>query len=321
MKRLGILFFILILGVLGFYLYYKEGTLPVNPKTTESKIFVIKKGATVTDIAKDLEKEELIRNKIVFYFIIKKLGIAKNIQAGDYRLNQAMSADEIAKSLTRGTLDIWITIIEGLRKEEIAQIFSREFGIPESEFNRVAREGYLFPDTYLIPKNASLDTILSIFKTNFQNKYNAQARDQAEKLGLSEEEIIKLASLVEKEGRSDEARRQVASILLRRYKNDHALNVDATIQYALGYQINNKTWWKKDLTEDDLQIDSPYNTYTNAGLPPTPICNPGLSAIRAVLAADQNTPYFYYITSKDGSVMHYARTLDEHNENIRKYLR
>lgn len=321
MKRLGIFIIIFLLIFSGLFLYFKEGTLPVNSKTTSSKIFVIKKGQSVTEIAKNLEKEDLIRNKIVFYLLIKKLGIAGNIQAGDYRLNQGMDAQEIAKSLTRGTLDVWTTIIEGLRKEEIAQIFSREFGIPEGEFNKNAKEGYLFPDTYLIPKNASLDTILSIFQNNFNKKYNAQLKQKARQIGLTNEEVITLASIVEKEARSDEARHQVASILLKRYKNNHGLDSDITVQYALGYQIKTRTWWKKDITEDDLAIDSPYNTYKYSGLPPTPICSPGLSSINAVLGADENTPYFYYISSKDGSAMYYARTLEEHNENVRKYLR
>ena len=136
---------------------------------------------------------------------------------------------------------------------------------------------------------------------------------------MTEKEVLILASLVEKEARHDEDRQKVASIILKRLKNDIKLQIDATVQYALGYQSEEKTWWKKNLTQEDLDIDSPYNTYKNEGLPPGPIANPGLASIEAVINADANTSYLYYISDKNGN-MHYARTLEEHQANIDKYL-
>ncbi len=319
-KKTPTIFFIFIFFFLGLFLFYKEGSLPVNKSNNKPVIFVVKKGETMNDIIKNLAKEELIRNKLVFYLIVKTMGIETKIQAGSFRLSQTMSAKEIANNLTHGTLDIWLTIIEGLRKEEIAQIVSQSTGIPETEFLKDAPdEGYLFPDTYLIPEQATSGGIVEIMLNNYYRRFDESLKTLAKKKGLSEKEVLILASLVEKEGKNDSDRQKIASIILKRYKKNWPLQIDATVQYALGYQPDEKTWWKQNLTADDLEIDSPYNTYKYTGLPPGPICNPGLSSIKAVINADPNTPYWYYISDKDGK-MHYAKTLEEHNKNIKNYL-
>lgn len=311
-----------VLAIIGFssFLVYKEGSLPVDKRDDSSKIFIVERGSGVNQIAADLSKEGLIRSKLVFYFVVKLNGLENKIQAGDFRLNRAMSTPQIAMALTKGTLDQWVTIIEGLRKEEIAQILNETVGIDPEEFNQMGKEGYLFPDTYLIPKGSSTENVLAILQSNFDKKYTPDMQSIASQKGLSDEEVIILASLVEKEARSFENKIKVASIIVKRYKKGWSLDLDATIQYALGYDPIKKTWWKKAVNHADLNINSPYNTYKNVGLPPTPICNPGLDSINAVLQADPNTPYWFYISSRDGSTMHYARTIEEHNRNIEKYL-
>lgn len=321
MKKISIVLIMFLLSVFAVFLYYKEGTLPTNAKNPTNKIFVIRKGENATQIAKNLENDNLIRNRIVFYFIVKRLGIENKIQAGDYRLSTAMDAEAIAKNLTKGTLDVWVTVIEGLRKEEVAQTLAKELGIPEIEIIKSTREGYLFPDTYLFPKNADIDIVLQTFQNNFEKKYQTALKNRTHDNGLTENEIITLASLVEKEARSEKHKKIVASIIFKRLKNDWPLQIDATVQYAVGYQTKEKTWWKRHLTKDDLAIDSVYNTYKNTGLPIEPIANPGLAAIEAAMNADGNTPYWYYISSADGSEMIYSETLDEHNANVQKYLR
>jgi UPF0755 protein len=125
--------------------------------------------------------------------------------------------------------------------------------------------------------------------------------------------------MVEREARTDESRQQVASVMLNRIEDEMKLDIDATVQYAIGYDKTENSWWKKNLTFDDLEIESPYNTYRNANIPPAPICNPSLSSIQAVANADKNTPYYFYITDPNGN-MHYAETLEQHNANIDKYL-
>lgn len=311
---------ILLFGIGGFLLlYYREGTLPINKINPSSKVFVINKGESLITIVKNLQGAGLIRNDIVFYLILKQLGLDKNIQAGDFRLSTDMNAYQVAQNLTHGTLDVWVTLIEGTRKEEMAHIISQSLDIPESEFINSAQEGYLFPDTYLIPRDATAGSIIKIMTDNFDLKFDQQLKQKAQAKGLSPKEVVILASLVEKEARNDEDRPIIAGILLNRMKNDWPLQVDATIQYALGYQPDKKTWWKKDLTQDDLNINSSYNTYLVKGLPPGPICNPGLASIKAVINADTSTPYMYYISDKTGK-MHYAKTLEEQNANIQKYL-
>ena len=321
MKRIYILAMLFIIGIIGFGLFYAEGSLPAQPTVKTKQNFVIAKGDSVNKIINNLEKQGFIRNRLVFFIIVKQLDIENKIQAGLFRISPSMRAKDVALTLTHGSDDVWVTVIEGLRKEEIAQILSDDVGIPESEFIKRAQEGTLFPDTYLIPRDATIDQVLNTFASNFNKKYSDTLRSQARAQGLSDSDVLILASIVEREANSFQTMKQVASILRKRLKEGYPLQVDATVQYALGYQEEENSWWKKSLSLEDLKISSFYNTYTRTGLPPGSIGSPGLSAITAVIESDTNTPYLYYISNKDGSQLHYARTLDEHNENIRKYLR
>jgi UPF0755 protein len=320
MKKIVILIVFVLIASLGGYLVYREGTLPVNERDTTSVIFKIDPGEPMNDIIKRLESEGLIRNRVVFYSVIKQKGIDKKVQAGNFRLSPSMDAYTLAEELTHGTNDTWITIIEGLRKEEIAEEVSSKLGIPVAEFSAVAREGYLFPDTYLFPSAITAEGVVDTLYKNYKAKVTPDVLASAKERGLNEEQLMILASLVEREARSAEARRMVASIMLKRIAEDMPLQVDATVQYALGYDKEQKTWWRKNLLFKDLEVESPYNTYKNPGLPPAPIASPSLSAILAVSEADPDTPYLFYITGDDGK-MYYARDLDEHNRNIDRHMK
>ena len=298
------------------YLFLREGSLPVNKLSKKDVIFVVDRGEPLNSIINGLSKEELIRSRLVFYIIVKQKGIEKKIQAGDFRLSSSMSANEIAVELTHGTLDIWVTIPEGLRKQEIAEILTNKLGVSELEFINKAQEGNLFPDTYLIPKNPTVDQVIELLSSTMQVKYT-QALEEAKNSKLSKTEILTLASLVEREASGDEDRQEIANIIYKRYLNDWPLQIDATLQYALGYQPDEKSWWTKNLTQEEYStIKSPYNTYTNVGLPPTPICNPGEKSIIAVFNANPNTANWYYSHDNKGRV-HFAVTLDSHEENTR----
>lgn len=144
-------------------------------------------------------------------------------------------------------------------------------------------------------------------------------REDAKMSGLTLDEVITLASIVEREGRTADDRPIIAGILLKRLKADWPLQADATLQYALGYQAREKTWWKKALTNDDKNFRSPYNTYLNPGLPPRPIANPGIESMKAVIYP-KDTEYWYYLHDPTGAV-HYAATIEEHNANVKTYLR
>jgi UPF0755 protein len=320
MKKLTTVVIILVIIALAAFLFYKEGSLAVNKKDTSSKLFVVEPGESLDTIINHLASNDLIRNRVVFYLIVKQMNIETKIQAGDFRISPSMDARAIAEELTHGTLDIWVTIPEGLRKEEIAEIISEKFAIPESEFNALAKEGYLYPDTYLIPKSPNAQKIIDILTKTFDEKFTDEMKAKMQKKGMTINQVVTLASILEREAFGDSDRQQIANILYRRWQEDYPLQVDATVQYVLGYQADEKRWWKKSLTLNDLKIKSPYNTYVVTGLPPGPIASPGIAAMQAVLNADANTPYFFYIHDSKG-VTHYAKTSEEHEANIQKYLR
>jgi UPF0755 protein len=319
-KLLLALAFVLGISAAG-YIVYQEGVLPVDKNDTNKRTIVIKKGDTPNTIANTLYLEKLIRNRVVFFIVVKQLGIEKKIQAGDFNLTPAMSAFEIATAITKGSIDVWITIPEGLRKEEISEILAKDLpDFSTADFLSKAEEGNLFPDTYLIPKGANADMVIGILTNTFNEKYSSEMQAQAKKLNLTSKEVLILSSLVEREAQRADDRQPMASVLLRRLDEPMRLQIDASVQYALGYDRDEKTWWKKGLTVEDLKVDSAYNTYVRDGLPLGPICNPGIAAIEAVLNADPKTPYLYYVNDTAGK-LHFARTLEEHEENVRKYVR
>ncbi len=315
-----ILVTLLLFIVLGFFLFlwWDRGLQPVNTADKTNKIFTVKKGTAIREIANDLKKEGFIRDPVVFFLLIKKLGLDGKIQAGDFRLSPSQDAESIAKGLTTGTLDIWVTIPEGKRAEEIADILKEKMPTFQESWRAEldANEGYLFPDTYLIPRDADITVISSLLKNTFEKKY-ADALTQNPQTPRTKEQIVIIASMVEREARLAEDRPLVASVILNRLDIGMALQIDATVQYALGYQADTKTWWKKELSFDDLKLVSPYNTYTHNTLPPTPISNPGADAILAVIKPAK-TDYLYYISDKQGH-NHYAKTAAEHAANIQKY--
>jgi UPF0755 protein len=317
MKRFLIALFIVIILGIAATVWWKNGTLPVDSKDTSQKIFVVKKGDGVREIAYDLKHQGLIKDPIVFFILTKRMGYDKKIEAGDFRLSPSMSAYDIAGSLTHGTLDIWVTIPEGKRTEEIAEILKETIPTFEESWTQALAtdEGYLFPDTYLIPKDATIDLISQMMKNNFEQKFSSVKNTKT--TNLTDQDTIILASLVEREARADIDRPLVASVIYNRINIGMKLDIDATLQYALGYQVDEKRWWKKELTNLDKTINSPYNTYANPGLPPGPISNPGLASIKAALNPAK-TDYLYYISDPNG-VNHYAKTLAEHNANIQKY--
>lgn len=293
MKRIGTLFLVLLLLGAFFLAWWKVTLSAVNSFDTQARPFVVARGDGVREIAKKLRDQGLIRDQVAFFLLVKRLGIEKNIQAGSYKLSPAMPVHTIAQKLTLGTEDVWITIPEGWRSEQILEYLGK-IG------NWKQDEGKYFPDTYLIPKQMALEDIRQLMLKTF-----------VQKVGEVSSQTLILASLVEREARKEIDRPLVASVLKNRLEAGMALDVDATVQYALGF-------WKKDLTTEDLKIKSPYNTYLNPGLPPGPICNPGLSSIKAAQNSAQ-TDYLYYLSDKTGTI-HYARTLSEHNTNVAKYL-
>jgi UPF0755 protein len=318
-----IIWILLIILIVSFFIGKKmwdDQFMPANSTDNTAKIFVVEKGEGVSSITERLKEKGLIKSDFGFKMYLKQNNMGGKIQAGSFRLSPSMSVAEIVKNLTQNPLDHWVTLLEGWRVEEMAEKFNKELGVDRELFIKQAKEGYLFPDTYLFQKGVAVEQIIKKLEGTFDSRYSPEIKSKIKALGLTEDEGVILASIVEREARSDEVRTNVASILLKRLNIGMGLNADATIQYALGYQPTEKTWWKKSLSLDDLKFESKYNTYLYKGLPPTPICNPSISSLQAVANANPKTPYLYYIHDNQGN-SYYAKTLDEHNSNVEKYLR
>lgn len=318
LKKLVLPLFLIVIVVFIGKGYYGNLLSPINPGDNLEKRFIVFQGEGVVSIADRLYLEKLIKSPLAFKLLAKQSPkLAENIQFGDFQLSPSQSSEEILKELTEGVVEKWVTLLEGWRVEEMAEKLSAELKIDNKEFVQKAkpREGYLFPDTYLFDPDSSVEAIVSELRANFDKKYDSHLQQQIKSKGLTPEEGVTLASIVEREARSFEVRKMVASILLKRLKIEMGLNADATIQYALGYQPEEKSWWKRHLSRDDLKIDSKYNTYLHRGLPPTPISSPSLSSLKAVAEADPSTPYLYYYHDLEGN-SYYSKTLEEHNEKV-----
>lgn len=320
-----------VFGSIGSFYWWQENLKPFDQTQKNTQIFVIQKGESLKNIAINLEEKKLIRNWFAFSLLVRQSGWQNKIQAGDFRLSSSFSANRIAEELQHGTLDVWTTIPEGWRSEEIVdellksgiwnEFQSQSVGFKKQVldlFNK--NNGKLFPDTYLIPKGSTPEQVLEIFLSNFREKISNAWWKEAAKQDISAEQVLILASLVEREGKYENDRPMIADIIIKRWKEKIPLQIDATVQYVLGERTKTESgsWWKRELTNDDLKIDSKFNTYLYPGLPPAPISNPGLLAIKAVIFSTK-TPYYYYLSDKSGKT-HYGKTLEEHNENIRKYL-
>lgn len=316
MRRIFITIGIIVLLMTFGLIWWKTGLGATNPNNTKLQTFVVTPGQGIREISKNLKDHGLIKNQIVFFLLTKKLGLDKRIEAGDYRISPSMSADEIATDLTHGTQDIWITIPEGNRSDEIADVLKEKMPSYLEDWRKILNEneGYLFPDTYLFPKDATIELIVQTMKNNFDTKY---ASLNTSKTDLTKNQIVNIASLVEREAKTDKDRPLVAGVILNRLEMGMKLDLDATIQYALGYQPDEKRWWKRSLTQNDLELSSTYNTYNHNGLPPTPISNPGLASLRAVINP-ATTNFLYYISDAKG-INHYATDLEGQQENIKKY--
>lgn len=315
MKKISFIFVFLILIFTGFLAWWINGSAAVNPRDKAQKAFSIKKGEGVRAVANNLKSQGLIKDPVVFYLVVRRLGIDSKIQAGDFFISPSLNATQVAKALQTGTYDVRIVIPEGKRAEEVADILKERIDSYDESWRSqlVLNEGYLFPDTYSFPKDVTIEQVISVMRDNFETKYSQI--ENSEGSNLSKEDVVILASMVEREAKHDQDRSIVASVLFNRLDASMPLYIDATIQYAIGTP---KEWWPTlPDTGGNVAPDSPYNTYTHPGLPPTPISNPGIEVIKAVFNPAK-TDYLYYITDKSG-VNRYGRTLDEHNTNIKKY--
>lgn len=305
------------------------------------KIITIPPGANAAQIGVLLAQQGIVRDAQAFRFVASRLGLSNNLQAGQYQLHGGMSLSEVAAALQYGKSRlVTITVPEGKRLEEVLAIIAGTNVAALGELAAAARpenfpygflddlppgatlEGYLFPDTYYVPPDLGPKATLDQFLKNFDRKVTQELRNAARAQGLTLHEAIVLASIIEREARVPEERPIIAGVYLNRLRAQMPLAADPTVQYALALDPLARAasgWWKRDLTIDDLALDSPYNTYKVPGLPPTPICNPGLASIQAAVNPEQHD-YLFFVARPDGSHA-FSRTYAEHERNIALYQR
>jgi UPF0755 protein len=271
----------------------------------------------------------VIRDRWTYRVAIWRSGNARRLQAGEYRFDRPLSAMAVIDKIVRGDIDVvTLTFPEGLTIAEMSRVFEQAgFGSaasfvkaasdasPVGELDPEARdlEGYLFPDTYLLPRRTDASRLVRAMVDRFIRQLAPDVREAARARGLSIRQLVTLASIVEKETGKPEERAMVASVYSNRLRIDMPLQCDPTVIYALVRAGR----FNGNLRRDDLAIDSPYNTYRYAGLPPGPVAAPGLESLRAA-AQPAETEYLYFVSRNDGS-HEFARTLAEHNRNVQKF--
>ncbi len=306
--------------------------------------FNVNRGDNATTIGANLQQQGFVKDGDLFRKYARYYGLDEKLQAGIYSLRKTLTIPEIAQSLTDvGRNTVNFQVIEGKRIEEIAESidhvnpplsftgsdfltlvgpgaashsaiandFTTRAGIPQGH----SLEGFLFPDTYTLPACAQADELVKRMLDNFDARVTTQMRSDAQAQGLTLYQAITLASIVEREAVVATERPTIASVYLNRLRLPMTLDADPTVQYAIGNKRDPNTWWPQITSQDYQQVNNPYNTYKNQGLPPGPIANPGLSSIQAVLKP-QTTPYLYFRASCNGDGTHkFAVTFQEQQAN------
>lgn len=300
----------LIAVVVGGVVWY-QSQIQAPSGSSANVRFVITKGSSAAKIANDLEEQKLIKSALAFRIYTQVGGLSNKIFTGEFSLPSNLTLPLLVEKLREGPSELWVTIPEGLRREEIAVTVAKALEKDQvfvGEFLELTKgdEGYLFPDTYLFPKDVTVAAVVTRLKNTFESKVD---------FPVSQDQVI-LASILERETKNAATEGPVvAGILLKRIDAGWPIQADATVQYAMGKEGN---WWPVP-SRADYEFNSSYNTYKILGFPPTPIASPGLAAIKAAVNPTESD-YWYYIHGNDGKI-YYAKTLEEHNQNVAKYIR
>ncbi len=287
------------------------GDFPVGTAVT------INRGLSAAEIVAILKEQNVVRSSLFTNIILITWYDPANIKAGSYYLDGPLTAFEVVNRITQEASESTLarlTLPEGFTAREYAVLAAdvlSQFDGTEFLNLTATEEGKLFPDTYYLPVDFTAEELFKLQETTYREKIEP-LQDQLTTHRLGEYGVITLASILEREGNTEESMRTISGILQKRLDMGMRLQTDASMEYVLGRPLGS-------LTAEDLERDTPYNTYLYAGLPPTPIGNPGLTAIEAVLNPLE-TDYLYYITDEEGN-FHYAETFDEHKANIAKYLK
>jgi len=356
MKRLNIIIISLCLLIftlgcaleqlyLEFYIDSQSEALRTSAGNDDTPIeFTIQPGASVAEISGNLKANQLIRDTELFRRYVQYKSLDATIQAGTYTLRKTMTIPEIAETLQKAASpEQQVTIPEGKRLEEVAVIIAEQTTITADDFLHFVQtgwsstdistefaflnavpitntlEGFLFPDTYRLPIDATARDLVDRMLQDFDRLVTPDILDGFTQNGLSLYEGITLASIVEREAVLDEERAIIAGVYHNRLRDGWFLSACPTVQYALGFRPDENTWWKKQLYFVDLEINSPYNTYSTLGLPPAPIASPGIQAITAAAHPAVTQYYFFMVDcSKNDSSHLFAINEDQHLANFNR---
>ena len=312
----------------------ERGLLTPYDPAGQQRSFNVTLGESVTAISERLEEERFIGSADAFRTYLVYAGLDTGVQAGSYLLSPAMTPVEIAQTLQDAVpTEVQFIILPGWRAEEIAMALPTSgLNISALEFLRIVRsppddllpegfpelrslEGFMMPGSYQVKRDISARDLISLFVQRFDESVTPDLREGFAANGLDLEQAVSLAAIVQREAVVADEQPMIASVFYNRLAISMKLDSDPTVQYAAGYQADRNMWWKNPLTRADLQFDSRYNTYIYPGLPPSPICNPGIEALRAV-AFPAQSGYFYFRAKCDGSQRHsFAVTYEEHLQN------
>lgn len=329
-KIIGITIVLLILLAVG-YVYIQIG--PYNKNSEKDILVEIPNGATLTKVSSILEENKLIKNKVLFKVVSKFKEDNNGVKAGKYLLSQKYSNSEILDILISGKTyndGIKVTIPEGSTYKEVikyltnkkigkAEVYEELINNPKEFYDKykfldekdiTTLEGFLYPDTYYFEKDMSEKDVISAMLKRFSEVYTPELKEKQKKMGLTLQQVINMASIIEKEAVKDVDRPKIAGVFYNRLEIGMPLQSDATIQYIFDER-------KHIVSYSDLKIDSPYNSYLNKGLPPTPISNPGIKSIEAALEPEDND-YLYFVATVDGG-NNYSKTYDEHLKYVKEY--
>jgi UPF0755 protein len=313
------------LGTLGWI----RITEPYRGYTGAEQFVSIPPGISTAEIGRRLTEAGIVPDQLTFRAALWWTSAGNRLQAGEYRFNRALPPVEVIETLARGDVfTVRITFPEGLTIAEMATLFEdRGFGRASAfvtaasdpaairDLDPAARdlEGYLFPDTYALPRNASATALVSLMVRRFRSAYAAALGDREADAMLSVRELVTLASLVEKETAAADERPVVSAVYRNRLRIGMPMQADPTVVYALAKAGR----YDGNIRRSDLGVDSPYNTYRYPGLPPGPIAAPGAAALAAAFFP-ADVPYLYFVSRNDGTHV-FASTLAEHNQNVRRF--
>jgi UPF0755 protein len=322
-KNIFFAFIGVILSCLVYVAVQLMSPLPLGNKNIEIQI---PKGSTFRQAVEIFSRENLIRDKNLFLFIGRISRIDRKIRAGYYSLYKTMNSLDLLRVLRRGQIiEYEVTIIEGDSLREIAETLAEKGIADKDEFRRLSSdmdflasynikaptfEGYLFPDTYKIPKGMDPDEAIGMMINKMREKYSDKLTARAMELGLSEREVLTLASIIEKEAVTDDERPLISAVYHNRLQKRMPLQADPTTIYGVKGS-------KEKITSEDLKRKTPYNTYTIKGLPPGPIASPGIKSITAALYPAK-APYIYFVSNNDGT-HHFSVSAEEHQTAVKAY--